>query len=283
MSLMRVAHEVPPGFVRATDVAVWGQDGGSPGFVFLHGFGEGAFVWDQVAEEIAAGRKVIAPDLKGHGDSAWDDRHCYTVEDHAADVRGLLQSMPPEPFVLVGHSMGGAIALRVAAERPEGLIGLVVVDFGAGGAPRASDHISADFRESTRPFATVAEYSARLCETRPLISPERARRYAEQALRPRREGGFELKRDPAMLGVRAASRPFDAWDALSAVQVPALILRGAFSGMLSLQVAQDMARAAPYGALATVAMAGHGVMLDNPSGFVAAVRTFVAGLTVRAL
>ncbi len=99
-----------------------------PPVVLLHGTGETSRTWDGVAETLAADRIVFAVDLRGHGDS--DRSDLYSIGAMADDVAALLPRLTDEPVDLVGHSLGGLVALRVVATHPRLLRRLVLEDVG---------------------------------------------------------------------------------------------------------------------------------------------------------
>lgn len=96
--------------------------------VLLHGTGGTSRTWDGIAETLAADRLVCAVDLRGHGDS--DHSNCYSIRAMADDIAALLPRLKDEPVDLVGHSLGGLVALRVAAEHPGMLRRLILEDVG---------------------------------------------------------------------------------------------------------------------------------------------------------
>src|SRR5215813_5597104 len=78
-------------------------------FVLVHGFSDLAFSWTPVAERLAKHGHVIAPDLRGHGDSDWIGAGGYDhVFDYLADLDGVIGALARARVVLVGHSMGGS-------------------------------------------------------------------------------------------------------------------------------------------------------------------------------
>ena len=99
--------------------------------VFLHGFPFSRGVWQKQIEALRSSHRVIAPDLRGFGESEAQPGPT-TMEQCAADLHGLLQQLTTGPVVLIGHSMGGYVALAFARQFPEMLCGLVLVSTKAG-------------------------------------------------------------------------------------------------------------------------------------------------------
>ena len=123
---------------------------GTEACILIHGFGEGGYIWDNFAPSIAKLFQTLAVDLRGHGDSSWHPRGEYDVEGHVADVIQVIDALRIKRFVLIGHSLGGEIALRIAAVRPESVRGLVIVDFGPDLNPEVTDRVVTDFNDSIR-------------------------------------------------------------------------------------------------------------------------------------
>jgi pimeloyl-ACP methyl ester carboxylesterase len=102
----------------------FGENG--PPLVVLHGlFGNGRN-WATIARDLAADHRVFTPDLRNHGSSPWADAMGYG--DQAADIAGFIEDQGLEAATVIGHSMGGKAAMRLALDRPELVERLVVVD-----------------------------------------------------------------------------------------------------------------------------------------------------------
>ena len=95
--------------------------------LYLHGLGVQWWAFEPMARRFAAKRTVMALDLRGHGDSD-KPAHGYALDDYAADVRGLLDQLPHPRLDLLGHSLGGLVALPVAAEVADGLAHVALED-----------------------------------------------------------------------------------------------------------------------------------------------------------
>jgi pimeloyl-ACP methyl ester carboxylesterase len=112
--------------VRVGDVTLaYDVRGDGPPMVLLHGLGERAADWDPVRAALAADHTTYAVDLRGHGDSDWPGEYSHDLIE--ADVVALLDLLGLASVVLVGHSMGGSVAFRIAARRPD-LVGRLVIE-----------------------------------------------------------------------------------------------------------------------------------------------------------
>ena len=92
--------------------------------ILIHGFGNEAHIWDDFAPRVAEHYRVIAISLRGHGDSDWDPERRYDYTDHLADLEAITTQLGIERMVLVGHSLGGRVAMLYAGRHPEQLAGL---------------------------------------------------------------------------------------------------------------------------------------------------------------
>lgn len=99
---------------------------GAPVLVLLHALGDQANNWEPVLSQFADQYRVLAPDLRGHGESDWPGS--YAFETYADDVVGFLDAVELDSVTLVGHSMGGVIAYLIAMRQPDRVQRLVVED-----------------------------------------------------------------------------------------------------------------------------------------------------------
>jgi pimeloyl-ACP methyl ester carboxylesterase len=245
----------------------------------IHGFGEGGYVWDRVLPTVASYYDAIALDLRGHGDSEWDAKVRYDVRAHIEDVVHVIRALDLRRLVLIGHSMGGEIAIHVAAKCADRVAALIIVDFGPSLNPEGLAMVRAEVEAANRVYSSVEEYASWLSVRRPLIAKDVLLALAKCALRPRPDEGFCLKVDPAITRSQCrksnAASDADLWSLLARMEWPALVVRGAGSAVLSRNVAERMIEIMPCAHLETVPAAGHGVILDNPKGFEAAIRPFL--------
>ncbi|MFN2582870.1 MAG: alpha/beta fold hydrolase [Candidatus Dormibacteria bacterium] len=104
--------------------------GGEPAILALHGLASNARWWDLVAQRLSPRHRVIAVDLRGHGESDRPDGG-YDFETVAGDLRELVERVHPAPLVVAGHSWGAAVALAFGAQSPDLTRAVVCVDGGA--------------------------------------------------------------------------------------------------------------------------------------------------------
>lgn len=174
-------------------------------FVLVHGFADLGFMWSEVAELLAPHGHVIAPDLRGHGDSDWiGPGGYYHFMDYVADLDDVIAQLARRRVVLVGHSMGGSVSAYYAGTRPERLTGLAILE-GLGppdmseldGPHRTIAWIDAwrAARGKQRPMATLEDAMRRLQKHDGRLDDARARRLAEAGTRAV-DGGLVWKHDP---------------------------------------------------------------------------------------
>ncbi len=248
----------------------WGT-AGCPPLLLLHGAAQTAHSFDEVAPELARDHHVLALDQRGHGDSDWAPR--YDREAFAGDIASVLDAHGWEQATLIAMSLGGLNAIAFAAARPERVRGLVVVDVVPTVAQAGKEAIGRQL--AVHAFATfdAAVKQARAFNPRRTVANIRER--LRHAMRKDPGGSWVYKFDPA-IGGAAGRDPESLWWAVGRLRCPTLLVRGGESNILTAEGAERFVRTVPGSRVAVVAGAGHSVMGDNPAGFLAAVRPFLA-------
>ena len=118
--------------VNGIELAYDEQGEGARPLVLVHGFTGFRQDFASQLDALARGRRVLAPDLRGHGESGRGAHADYTLARLAEDVSGFLDALDVAACDLLGHSMGGMLALRVALARPERVASLLLMDTSAG-------------------------------------------------------------------------------------------------------------------------------------------------------
>jgi pimeloyl-ACP methyl ester carboxylesterase len=120
---------------------------GDPIFL-LHGSFSSLHTWDSWQRELSPYFMTISLDFPGHGLTGPDEQRRYTIQDYSALVLALAEKLKLEKFHLAGNSMGGAVALQVASNRPDKVLSLNLID--ASGAPRSGPRSSDSTQTSSR-------------------------------------------------------------------------------------------------------------------------------------
>jgi pimeloyl-ACP methyl ester carboxylesterase len=247
-------------------------------------------VWDRAAPLVAPHYRTLALDMRGHGDSGYDDEGRYDHQTMAEDVEAALASLEIERVVLVGHSMGGRVAMHFAGRNPDRVAGFVIVDSGPDLDARGTTRIRMETESAEIAFNSVKEYERALVALYPVADPKWMAELAVHWSRERPDGRFEPKLDPRFRKWRGSDMSEDEmrarskeesqrlWKALEGTTCPTVVVRGAASDVLSPETADRMVdEVLANGTLVVVARASHSVMLDNPVDFNEALTDFVLG------
>lgn len=251
----------------------WGSRDAPP-VVLLHALGAlvTAHHWDAIAAAMQDRYRVIAPDQRGFGLS--DPQEDYSFQLMADDLAELVERLELDGLILIGHSMGGTVACLYAETRPAALRRLILEDTVP---PRAAQHIG------PRPampweFADVGELAA-VARANGRIDPEdELRRLIDHAVRRLADGRVAFRLDPAVptaiLGQLADPDPA-WWRDLASIAVPTLLLRGATSQVVDVDLAAAAAAAIPVCRVVVVPGAGHDIHANQPAAFLEAIRAFL--------
>ena len=269
-----------------THVLSWGD--GDHTVVLLHGFLDLAWEWSEVAATLGRRLHVLAPDLRGHGDSAWVGAGgYYHFYDYVADVDDLIAQLGRTTVSVVGHSMGASVAGYWAGTRPERVHRLALLEgLGPPDVPADVPHRTATWidawrktrREPPRLMKDLAEACARLRRTDPTISDASARMLAEHGTRAV-AGGLGWKHDP--LHRTMGPYPFRvdvAAQFWARVAAPVLYVDGDRS-LFRLPEPEVTRRLGHFrdARRATIAGAGHALMRHQPAAVAALLLDFLLG------
>ena len=213
---------------------------------------------------------MLALDQRGHGDSDWAAR--YDREAFSADIAAVLDAHGWEAATLIALSLGGLNAIAFAASHPERVRGLVVIDVVPTVAPAGRDAIGKQL--AVRDFATFDEAVAHARAFNPRRTVANIRERLHHAMRKGPDGRWTYKFDPT---IASAAREVESlWWEVGRLRCPTLLVRGAESPILTTEGADRFVRTVPGSRVGLVPDAGHSVMGDNPAGFLAVVRPFLA-------
>ena len=252
-------------------------DYGGPGsqtLVLVHGGGANAHWFDLIGPALARYCRVLAVDLRGHGDSSWAEPPIYTFEAHMQDLRALFQAEHLTAPLLMGHSMGGILLTQYTGTQPQEVGALIVCDSRPVYSEEAADLLQQMGQRPGREYPTLEEYIAHF-RIRPdgLRAPQAVHHYiARSAARQLPSGMWMHKIDRRVYAQRTSMNTLPFWQRITC---PALVLRAEHSSRLTPALLQQICEVCPHMERADVAGAGHHLMLDQPEQTAILVRTFL--------
>jgi pimeloyl-ACP methyl ester carboxylesterase len=238
--------------------------------LLLHDFANCAATWIPIAGSLARHCHVLALDQRGHGDSQWADQDSYRISDLVSDVAGFLDALGIRETTLVGHSMGGAVAQYFTAEYPGRVDRLVIVDNGPGLGEAVLNRKRNRNIKVIKTFTSLNDVADYLAVLDPLAAKELLIREAEYLTKRNDSGEFTWKCHSMTSKNTSFSSDADLserWEILGMINCPTLILRGAESGHLVREVAEEMVKTISNAELVEVEQAGHFVYRDNAEQF----------------
>ena len=287
--------------IRGLDyhVRTWG-DAAGPRVFMLHGWMDVGASFQFLVDSLRRDWHIIAPDWRGFGRSQWA-ANGYWFADYLADLDALLDHFAPhEPVRLVGHSLGGNVAMLYAGIRPQRVARLVSLE-GFGIREESADAAPGKFAlwldalkdpPRFRSYAGLAAVADQLQKNNPRLSRDRAEFLAAHWARELPDGSAQLNSDPRhklpfptvyrMEETRAIWREIAApvlWVAAAESFIPAWLGappkgEAAIDGLDGIRA---RLAAVPHGSLIRIDAAGHMLHLDRPDAVAAAIEPFLAG------
>jgi len=264
--------------VRGRRVGYDDTGGSRVPLVLLHGFPLDRTIWSAQVRGLADVARVVAPDLRGFGESAGAPGRPgvagTTMDDYAADVAALLDALDLPRAVVGGVSMGGYVAMAFHRAFAGRLRGLVLVDTRAGpdsAEARAARDASAALARAEGVSAVAAQSIGKM------LTPENARPDA-----PMRRALSDLMGAQPVEGVVAAlgairDRP-DSGPSIARIAVPTLVVCGIEDALIPPTESEALRDAIPGARLALIPGAGHLPNFEQPEAFNRVVRTFLASI-----
>ncbi len=267
----------------------WGNPTAPP-LILVHGGRDHCRNWDWVAQDLRRDYHVIAPDLRGHGDSAHSVSGDYSLTAHVYDLAQLIHQQGLAPVRIVAHSLGGNIALRYAGLYPEKVSKLVAIE-GLGLSPameaaRANrsiverlttwiDEERALAARLPRRYASIDEALERMQGENKHLTPQKARYLTVHGISQNEDGSYSWKFDNYVRSFAPVDlTPDERHELWSRITCPTLLVYGAESWASN---PEKDGRIRHFGNARVVSFerAGHWVHHDRPEDFLAEVRGFL--------
>jgi pimeloyl-ACP methyl ester carboxylesterase len=268
----------------------WGN-AGAPPLLFVHGGRDHCRNWDWVAQQMRRDWHIIAPDLRGHGDSQWSQDGSYTMAGYLYDLAQLIHQLKVAPATIIAHSLGGNIALRYAGLYPENVKRLVAIE-GLGPSPKTlaqrfnrslPERMRAWIEEQRslsarlpRRYASIEDALRRMQEANKHLTPEQARHLTQHGVNQNEDGTYSWKFDNYVRSWPPYDMPMAEVERLWArISCPTLLVYGKESWASNPE--QDgRARHFRNAEVVTLAGAGHWVHHDRLAEFLARIGKFLA-------
>lgn len=253
----------------------WGDT--SPEVVFLHGGGQNAHTWDTVI--LGIGVPALAIDLPGHGRSAWREDGDYGPRLAAEKIIPVLREHAPSPRLVVGMSLGGLTALRIAATAPDLVRELVLVDVTPSAPERHEEMTKAQMGtvalvQGDRTFPSFEDMLAVTVAAAPHRDRNSLRRGVFHNSKRLDDGTWTWRYD----SFRKGDGFLNLWDDVPSITMPTTLVRGANSFFVNDEDADAFANGAPgFQRTHIVADAGHSVQGDQPAKLVEILKGILAG------
>jgi pimeloyl-ACP methyl ester carboxylesterase len=249
----------------------WGSPSSQP-LILLHGIGRVAHTFDHIAPVFADDYRVLAVDMRGHGDSGWDPGGAYLVEDYVTDITALAETLELDDIVLWGNSTGGRVTQVCAALNPERVAALIVEDVGPERPATIAGSLEARIRREEEGWASEDELLAQVRASSPRTRDEVLRAYVEFGSTLRDDGRIGWKRDPA---INNGFVPTDLWRFIREIEAPTIYILGGRSTIVPPETQEELREVLAGVEIVTMPGLGHYPSEENPEEFAEIVREFL--------
>jgi esterase len=249
----------------------WGA-ADKPPLVMVHGIARHAHTFDHIAADLARDYRVIAIDMRGHGDSAWSPEGAYLVEDHVRDLEGFVALLQLRRLTLLGNSTGGRVVQVFAGLHPDLVERLIVEDVGPERPQEIASGFARRVQEEADGWASEDELVAQLVKQNARTAEPLLRTYAHYGVRRRADGRLVWKRDPNLVKGFVAT---ELWQAVSRITAPTIYILGGASAIVPAETQRRLKQTLRNCEIVTMPGLGHYPDSEDPAGFMAIVNRFL--------
>ena len=251
----------------------WGNEA-KPPLILLHGIGRVAHTFTHLAPHFSKDYRVIAVDMRGHGDSGWSSEGAYLVEDYVKDIEGLASQLQLRNIVIWGNSTGGRVAQVFAGMHPELVSAVISEDVGPERPREIADSGTNRMRqEDETGWASEDELLAQLKTSNSRTNPDVLAAYVKYGSKRRPDGRVIWKRDPKIAN---GFVPTELWRFVREIKAPIIYVLGGRSTIVPAATQQELKRALPQVQIVTLPGLGHYPSEENTKDFLETVDRFLA-------
>ena len=246
------------------------DEGAGQTILFVHGFPLSRAIWQPQIKALAKNYRVIAPDLRGHGESS-ASAGVYVMATFAEDLQALIAERKCGPVVLVGHSMGGYLSFAFYRKFPQSVRALVLFCTRATADSEEGKIVRenlAQRAERESPVAVAEQMLPKMLAASAAARPDLVEQVRQIMLSTSLNGLTGSLRG-------MAARP-SSLELLPKINVPTLVVAGEHDAIIPAAESAALAAAIPHAELAVIPGAGHLASLENPDAVIATLRAFLA-------
>jgi pimeloyl-ACP methyl ester carboxylesterase len=251
----------------------WGSEG-KPPLIMLHGIGRVAHTFDHIAPHFVPHYHVMAVDMRGHGDSGWDPKGAYLVEDYTKDIEAMAEQLQLRNITIWGYSTGGRVAQVFAGLHPELVAAVISEDVGPERPMQVAESVTRQLKqEDEKGWASEEELFAQLKSSNSRTPEDILRAYAHYGSKRRPDGRVIWKRDPA---IGNGFVPTELWRFVRQIKSPVIYVVGGRSTIVPVATQEELKKALPQAQIVTIPGVGHYPSEENTQAFLAIVDKFLA-------
>jgi pimeloyl-ACP methyl ester carboxylesterase len=249
----------------------WG-DPAKPAMILLHGIARHAHTFDHVAPSFARDHRVIALDMRGHGDSAWSPTGAYLVQDYVQDLEALISQLRLRRLTLLGNSTGGRVAQVFAGLHPDLVERLIVEDVGPERPRNIADAFARRVEQEASGWPSEDALVRQLVAANPRTPEPLLRTYAHFGLKTQADGRLVWKRDPNLVKGFVET---ELWESVSKITAPVLYVIGGGSRIVPAETQQRLKDTLRNCRIVVMPGLGHYPDEEDTLGFLTIVNEFM--------
>jgi len=247
-------------------------DPSKPAMILIHGIARHAHTFDHIAPVFARDYRVIALDMRGHGDSAWSPEGAYLVEDHVKDLTAVIRELGLPRVTLHGNSTGGRVVQVYAGLNPDRVERLIVEDVGPERPQSIADSFARRVAQEANGWASEDELVKQLVAQNSRTPEPLLRTYAHFGTTHRPDGRLVWKRDPSLVKGFVET---ELWQYVSKITAPTIYVLGGASPIVPAATAQRLRQTLPNCEVVTMPGLGHYPSEEDTAGFLAIANRFL--------